>query len=108
LSTNLVNYLKVELHADSKSAANSVTNWVGTSAITPLAAAFLADSFLGRYWTITLFLVISVAVRICARSSTSMTVVAPAKTTTEYGHARAAVDHLYHAAMFNLDRGMGW
>ncbi|XP_051221895.2 protein NRT1/ PTR FAMILY 8.2-like [Lolium perenne] len=61
LSTNLVNYLKVELHADSKSAANSVTNWVGTSAITPLAAAFLADSFLGRYWTITLFLVISVA-----------------------------------------------
>jgi hypothetical protein len=37
-----------------------------------------------------------------------MTVVAPAKTTTAYGHARAAVDHLYHAAMFNLDRGMGW
>jgi peptide/histidine transporter 3/4 len=29
--------------------------------MTPLAAAFLADSFLGRYWTITLFLVISVA-----------------------------------------------
>ncbi|KAM0926077.1 hypothetical protein ACQ4PT_003903 [Festuca glaucescens] len=61
LSTNLVNYFKVELHADSKSAANSVTNWVGTCAITPLAAAFLADSFLGRYWTITIFLVISVA-----------------------------------------------
>lgn len=61
LSTNLVNYFKVELHAGSKSAANSVTNWVGTCAITPLVAAFLADSFLGRYWTITLFLVISVA-----------------------------------------------
>jgi peptide/histidine transporter 3/4 len=61
LSTNLVNYFKVEMHADSKSAANSVTNWVGTSAITPLAAAYLADSFLGRYWTITLCLVISVA-----------------------------------------------
>ncbi|CAM0884184.1 unnamed protein product [Alopecurus aequalis] len=61
LSTNLVNYFKVELHAGSKSAANSVTNWVGTCAITPLVAAYLADSFLGRYWTITLFLVISVA-----------------------------------------------
>uniref|UniRef100_A0ACD5WI06 Uncharacterized protein n=2 Tax=Avena sativa TaxID=4498 RepID=A0ACD5WI06_AVESA len=61
LSTNLVNYFMVELHAGSKSAANSVTNWVGTGSITPLAAAFLADSFLGRYWTITLFLVISVA-----------------------------------------------
>jgi peptide/histidine transporter 3/4 len=61
LSTNLVNYFQVELHAGSKSAANSVTNWMGTSSITPLAAALLADSFLGRYWTITLFLVISVA-----------------------------------------------
>uniref|UniRef100_A0ACD5XBY3 Uncharacterized protein n=1 Tax=Avena sativa TaxID=4498 RepID=A0ACD5XBY3_AVESA len=60
LSTNLVNYFMVELHAGSKSAANSVTNWVGTGSITPLAAAVLADSFLGRYWTIALFLVISV------------------------------------------------
>ncbi|CAM0884186.1 unnamed protein product [Alopecurus aequalis] len=60
LSTNLVNYFTVELDAGSKSAANSVTNWVGTSSMTPLAAAFLADSFLGRYWTITIFLVISV------------------------------------------------
>ncbi|KAM3195558.1 hypothetical protein ACQJBY_071602 [Aegilops geniculata] len=61
LSTNLVNYLKVQLHSGSKAAANSVTNWQGTSGIAPLAAAFLADSFLGRYWTITLFLLVSVA-----------------------------------------------
>ena len=63
VSTNLVNYLKVQLHSGSKAAANSVTNWQGTGSITPLAAAFLADSFLGRYWTITVFLLISVAVR---------------------------------------------
>ncbi|XP_037407646.1 protein NRT1/ PTR FAMILY 8.2-like [Triticum dicoccoides] len=61
VSTNLVNYLKVQLHSGSKAAANSVTNWQGTASITPLAAAFLADSFLGRYWTITVFLLISVA-----------------------------------------------
>uniref|UniRef100_A0A453G3D5 Major facilitator superfamily (MFS) profile domain-containing protein n=1 Tax=Aegilops tauschii subsp. strangulata TaxID=200361 RepID=A0A453G3D5_AEGTS len=61
VSTNLVNYLKVQLHSGSKAAANSVTNWQGTASITPLAAGFLADSFLGRYWTITLFLFISVA-----------------------------------------------
>ncbi|VAI70000.1 unnamed protein product [Triticum turgidum subsp. durum] len=57
LSTNLVNYLKVQLHSGSKAAANSVTNWQGTSGIAPLAA----DSFLRRYWTITLFLLVSVA-----------------------------------------------
>ncbi|KAM0827903.1 hypothetical protein ACQ4PT_067880 [Festuca glaucescens] len=61
LATNLVNYFMVELHAGSKSAATSVTNWVGTSSLTPLAAAFLADSFLGRYRTITIFLSICVA-----------------------------------------------
>ncbi|KAM0827845.1 hypothetical protein ACQ4PT_067921 [Festuca glaucescens] len=61
LATNLVNYFKVELHAGSKSAATSVTNWMGTASMLPLAAAFLADSFLGKYWTITLFLGICVA-----------------------------------------------
>ncbi|KAJ1286690.1 hypothetical protein BS78_03G371200 [Paspalum vaginatum] len=60
VSTNLVNYLKDQLHEGSKTAANGVTNWVGTGSITPLFAAFLADAFLSRYWTIALFLLISV------------------------------------------------
>jgi len=67
VSTNLVNYLKDQLHEGSKAAANGVTNWLGTSSITPLLAAFLADAFLGRYWTIALFLVISVVVRTYVR-----------------------------------------
>ncbi|TVU36135.1 hypothetical protein EJB05_18051, partial [Eragrostis curvula] len=60
VSTNLVNYFKDRLHQGSKAAANGVTNWQGTSSITPLVAAFIADAFLGRYWTISLFLLISV------------------------------------------------
>ncbi|XP_052141730.1 protein NRT1/ PTR FAMILY 8.1-like [Oryza glaberrima] len=60
VSTNLVNYLKYRLHEGSKSAANDVTNWQGTGSITPLVAAYLADAFLGRYWTILLFMAISV------------------------------------------------
>ncbi|KAK3166255.1 hypothetical protein QOZ80_1AG0043410 [Eleusine coracana subsp. coracana] len=61
VSTNLVNYFKDRLHQGSKAAANGVTNWQGTGSITPLVAAFVADAFLGRYWTIALFLVVSVA-----------------------------------------------
>lgn len=72
VSTDLVNYLKVELHDGSKAAANSVTNWQGAGSITPLVAAFLADSFLGRFWTITLFLLISVAVHTSLLPSTTM------------------------------------
>lgn len=58
-----MNYLKDRLHEGSRAAANSVTNWKGTVYITPLIAAFLADAFLGRYWTIALFLLISVVAR---------------------------------------------
>ncbi|KAF3948604.1 hypothetical protein CMV_025422 [Castanea mollissima] len=35
-------------------------NWGGTCYITPLIGAFIADSYLGRYWTIALFSVIYV------------------------------------------------
>jgi hypothetical protein len=69
VSTNLVNYLKDRLHQDSKAAANSVTNWQGTSSIMALVAAFLADAFLGRYWTIAIFMLISVVVRISLATS---------------------------------------
>ncbi|CAO2167408.1 unnamed protein product [Urochloa humidicola] len=69
VSTNLVNYLKDRLHVGSKAAANGVTNWMGTSSMTPLVAAFLADSFLGRYWTISLFLLISVVAYVVLTAS---------------------------------------
>ncbi|CAO1942691.1 unnamed protein product [Urochloa humidicola] len=69
VSTNLVNYLKDRLHVGSKAAANGVTNWMGTASMTPLVAAFLADAFLGRYWTISLFLLISVVAYVVLTAS---------------------------------------
>ncbi|KAL7095449.1 hypothetical protein ACP275_10G024500 [Erythranthe tilingii] len=55
MGTNLVNYLTTRLGLDNVAASNSVTNWSGTCYITPLLGAFLADSYLGRYWTIATF-----------------------------------------------------
>ncbi|KAL0344482.1 UNVERIFIED_CONTAM: protein NRT1/ PTR FAMILY 8.1 [Sesamum radiatum] len=55
MSTNLVNYLKIRLNQENATASNNVTNWSGTCYITPLIGAFLADSYLGRYWTIASF-----------------------------------------------------
>jgi dipeptide/tripeptide permease len=43
-------------------AANNVTNWSGTCYITPLIGAFLADAYLGRFWTIASFMVIYIIV----------------------------------------------
>ncbi|KAL6953965.1 hypothetical protein U1Q18_042481 [Sarracenia purpurea var. burkii] len=60
MSTNLVNYLEKRLNQGNVAASNNVTNWSGTCYITPLIGAFLADAYLGRYWTIASFSIIYV------------------------------------------------
>ncbi|PON63700.1 Proton-dependent oligopeptide transporter family [Trema orientale] len=60
VSTNLTNYLAKYLNQGNVSAANNVTNWAGTFYITPLVGAFLADAYLGKYWTIAGFSVVYV------------------------------------------------
>ncbi|KAJ0028664.1 hypothetical protein Pint_35225 [Pistacia integerrima] len=60
INTNLVNYLKFKLNQPSVVAVNNVTNWSGTCYVMPLIRAFLADAYLGRYWTIASFSIIYV------------------------------------------------
>ncbi|KAJ7229736.1 hypothetical protein O6H91_Y459100 [Diphasiastrum complanatum] len=55
ISSNLVTYLTTELHEDISESANNVNNWIGTTFLTPLLGAFLAETFLGRYWTLASF-----------------------------------------------------
>ncbi|KAL0451049.1 UNVERIFIED_CONTAM: protein NRT1/ PTR FAMILY 8.1 [Sesamum latifolium] len=55
INTNLVNYLKFQMNESNVVAVNNVTNWSGTCYVTPLLGAFLADAYLGRYWTIATF-----------------------------------------------------
>ncbi|KAK9054971.1 hypothetical protein SSX86_026050 [Deinandra increscens subsp. villosa] len=55
MSTNLVNYLSDRLNQGSVLASTTVSNWSGTCYATPLLGAFLADAYLGRYWTIASF-----------------------------------------------------
>ncbi|KAF8108245.1 hypothetical protein N665_0112s0002 [Sinapis alba] len=50
---NMISYLTTQLHLPLTKAANTLTNFSGTSSLTPLIGAFLADSFAGRFWTIT-------------------------------------------------------
>ncbi|XP_077236167.1 protein NRT1/ PTR FAMILY 3.1-like [Tasmannia lanceolata] len=51
--TNMISYLTRELHMPLTKAANTLTNFSGTASLTPLMGAFIADSFAGRFWTIT-------------------------------------------------------
>lgn len=60
MSTNLVRYFKHQLDQSSSTASKNVLDWSGTCYITPLIGAFLADAYLGRYWTIAIFSIIYV------------------------------------------------
>ncbi|KAL6660240.1 hypothetical protein ACP70R_002362 [Stipagrostis hirtigluma subsp. patula] len=51
ISANLVIYLTDKLHQGTVEASNNVTNWSGTVFLTPLLGAFIADAYLGRFWT---------------------------------------------------------
>lgn len=63
MSANMVNYMKDHLHQENATAAKNNTNWSGTCYITPLLGAFIADAYLGRYWTIAGFMIIYILVR---------------------------------------------
>ncbi|KAF7833745.1 protein NRT1/ PTR FAMILY 8.1-like [Senna tora] len=60
MSTNLVLYFKNQLNEHSATASKNVSDWSGTCYITPLIGAFIADAYLGRYWTIASFSIIYV------------------------------------------------
>jgi dipeptide/tripeptide permease len=51
-STNMLIYLTQQMHMPLTKAATTLTNFGGTSAMTPLIGAYLADAVIGRFWTI--------------------------------------------------------
>ncbi|XP_042413424.1 protein NRT1/ PTR FAMILY 5.10-like [Zingiber officinale] len=52
VSSNLINYLSGPLREKTAVAAAAVNTWAGVTSALPVVAAFLADAYLGRYWTI--------------------------------------------------------
>uniref|UniRef100_A0A0A9DBE5 Uncharacterized protein n=1 Tax=Arundo donax TaxID=35708 RepID=A0A0A9DBE5_ARUDO len=62
ISKNLISYPKKVLHETDVVAARNVSIWQGTSYLTTLVGAFIADSYLGKYWTALIFCTIFIIV----------------------------------------------
>ncbi|KAF8398193.1 hypothetical protein HHK36_017119 [Tetracentron sinense] len=52
-NANMITYLTQQLNMPLVQATNTLTNFAGTASLTPLIGAIIADSFAGRFWTIT-------------------------------------------------------
>lgn len=62
MSNNLFVYFTNQLNQHNATASKNLSNWSGTCYVMPLVGAFLADSYLGRYWTIASFSIVYVIV----------------------------------------------
>lgn len=51
IASNLVIFMTTKLHQGTVKSSNNVTNWVGTSWLTPIFGAYVADAHLDRYVT---------------------------------------------------------
>ncbi|RZC60371.1 hypothetical protein C5167_022130 [Papaver somniferum] len=73
LSVNMVAFMFYVMHQPFSSSANAVNNFLGISQASSVLGGFLADAYLGRYWTIAIFTTIYLAgltgITICATMS---------------------------------------
>ncbi|GMI71276.1 hypothetical protein like AT2G37900 [Hibiscus trionum] len=52
IATSLIIYLTKVIHQDLKTAARSVNYWAGVTTLMPLFGGFIADAYLGRFYTV--------------------------------------------------------
>ncbi|XP_059309162.1 protein NRT1/ PTR FAMILY 6.1 [Lycium ferocissimum] len=61
LSVNMVAFMFYVMHRPFSSSANAVNNFLGISQASSVLGGFIADAYLGRYWTIAIFTTIYLA-----------------------------------------------
>ncbi|XP_057436602.1 protein NRT1/ PTR FAMILY 6.1 [Lotus japonicus] len=73
LSVNMVAFMFYVMHRPFTSSSNAVNNFLGISQASSVLGGFLADAYLGRYWTIAIFTTIYLAgltgITLCATMS---------------------------------------
>ncbi|KAK6160488.1 hypothetical protein DH2020_003869 [Rehmannia glutinosa] len=76
LSVNMVAFMFYIMHRPFESSANAVNNFLGISQASSVLGGFLADAYLGRYWTIAIFTTIYLAgltgITLCATMNALM------------------------------------
>lgn len=61
LAVNMVTFMFFIMHRSFTTSANAVNNFLGISQVSSVIGGFIADAYLGRYWTIAIFTTIYLA-----------------------------------------------
>lgn len=63
LSVNMVAFMFYVMHMPFTTSSDAVNNFLGISQASSVLGGFIADAYLGRYWTIAIFTTIYLGVR---------------------------------------------
>ncbi|CAK8537710.1 unnamed protein product [Lathyrus sativus] len=107
MSTNLVRYFKYQLHQHGATASKNAADWGGTCYITPLIGAFVADAYLGRFWTIFCFSIIYVIGMTLLTLSASVPGIKPTCYTKDDCHATHEQSAICFVALYLIALGTG-
>ncbi|CAO2193219.1 unnamed protein product [Urochloa humidicola] len=80
LSVNMVIFMFKVMHRPFSSSANAVNNFLGISQASSVLGGFLADAYLGRYWTIAIFTTIYLLGLIALTVSATVPALSPSQT----------------------------
>ncbi|KAJ0247035.1 Protein NRT1/ PTR FAMILY 8.1 [Hirschfeldia incana] len=107
MSTNLESYLESRLNQGKSTAANNVTIWSATCYITPLIGAFLADAYLGCYWTIATFAFIYISGMTLLTLSASVPGLRPGNCDGDTCHPSSRQTTVFFVALYMIALGTG-
>lgn len=107
VASNLVNYLTTQLHEDTVSSVRNVNTWSGSVWITPILGAYIADSYLGRFWTFTLSSLIYVLGMTLLTIAVSLKSLKPTCTNGICNKASTSQITFFYTALYTMAIGAG-
>ncbi|KAJ7965112.1 protein NRT1/ PTR FAMILY 5.2-like [Quillaja saponaria] len=107
IASNLVNYLTTQLHEDTVASVRNVNNWSGSVWITPIFGAYIADSYMGRFWTFTVASLIYVMGMILLTLAVSLKKMKPTCSNGICNKASTLQITFFYLALYTIAIGAG-
>ncbi|MBA0867810.1 hypothetical protein Goshw_004546 [Gossypium schwendimanii] len=107
IASNLVNYLTTQLHEDTVSSVRNVNSWSGSVWITPILGAYIADTYLGRFWTFTVSSLIYVMGMIMLTTAVSLKSLKPTCSNGICNKASTSQVAFFYISLYTIALGAG-
>ncbi|KAE8714771.1 Protein NRT1/ PTR FAMILY 5.2 [Hibiscus syriacus] len=107
IASNLVNFLTTQLHEDTISSVRNVNSWSGSVWITPILGAYVADAYLGRFWTFTVSSLIYVMGMIMLTTAVSLKSLKPTCSNGVRNKASTLQSTFFYISLYTIAIGAG-